>query len=179
MSLTTRPSNITNATHDTTPDLASEPHHRTNEDQNEDQNQDQNKSQSKSKSQCRVRSKVAPAQRAGLHCARYFGTRCVPAVQFYLALSASSQPGGDSERRRRLTSHCETAGLRQVRPDTADPCANYIETAPPSPRTDSQNKSKIKNRTKIKNRSHLGITIRWGGPAAVAAGPKGTGGARC
>ena len=42
-----------------------------------------------------------------------------------------------------------------------------------------QNQPEIKSQTKIQNRSHLGITISWGGPAAGAAGPESTGGARC
>jgi hypothetical protein len=35
---------------------------------------------------------------------------------------------------------------------------------------ESQNHPKIKSQIKIKNRSHLGITIRWGGPGAAAPG---------
>jgi hypothetical protein len=43
----------------------------------------------------------------------------------------------------------------------------------------TQNESKNKTRTKIKSGTHLGITISWVGPVAVATGPDSPGGASC
>ena len=59
-----------------------------------------------------------------------------------------------------------TNDTHDTRPDLASEPQHRTE----EPQNKSQNHPKIKSQIKIKNRSHLGITIRWGGPVAAAPG---------
>jgi hypothetical protein len=65
---------------------------------------------------------------------------------------------------------------------TADPPSEHRPLRPKGPnqsQIETQNHPEIKSQIKIKSSTHLGITISWGGPAAVASGPESAGGARC
>jgi hypothetical protein len=61
--------------------------------------------------------------------------------------------------------------------------ASEPQHRPQEPQNKSKNHPQIKSQIKINNRSHLGITIRWGGPGAAAPGQMvaaaTTGGGRC
>ena len=92
-----------------------------------------------------------------------------------------------SQRRTETATPNITNDTHDTRPDLESEPQHRIQEpkneSQNEPRIESQNEAKNeaqnKSQTKINYRAHLGITISWGGPAAVAAGPESTGGARC
>ena len=63
-------------------------------------------------------------------------------------------------------------------PHSTDATQSTTHDPQSEPKT-ARNEGHIQSQIKIQNGSHLGITIRWGGPDAGAPGPEVPGGRRC